>query len=75
MNMTLINEHATNSEESLNSIITKCFLKNVELQNKIEYEVEIDKKIGRPSNNKHMKSSEINNWLSDIFHNKILKLI
>ena len=75
MKMTIINEHFTNSEESLNSIIIKCFLKNVELQNKIDYEVEIDRKIGRPSKNKHMKSSEINNWLTGIFHKKILKLI
>ena len=73
--MMQISEHVANSEESLNSIIIKCFLKNVEMQNKIESEGELSKKIGRPSKYKYMKSSEIKNWLTNIFQKKMLKLI
>ena len=69
------NSKNTNSENSLNSIIINNFLKKVELQNKIENEERIGKKIGRPSNNKPMKSSDINKWLLDIFQKKLINLI
>ena len=69
------NSKNTNSENSLNSIITNNFLKKVEIQNKIENEERIGKKIGRPSNNKPMKSSDINKWLLDIFQKKLINLI
>ena len=69
------NFHHTESENSLNSIITNSFLKKVKIQNKIENEERIGRKIGRPSNNKPMKSSDINKWLLNIFQKKLINLI
>ena len=51
----------TNAENSLNLIIINSFLKNIEKQNKIEKDEVTRRKIGRPSNHKIMKSSDINN--------------
>ena len=65
----------TNSKNSLNSIIINSFLKNIKKQNKIEKDEVTRRKIGRPSNYKNMKSSDINNWLIAIFKNKLVNLL
>ena len=74
-NSTLSLNDGTNSENSLNSIIINSFLKNIEKQNKIEKDEVTRRKIGRPSNYKSMKSSDINDWLKDIFKNKLVNLL
>ena len=63
------------SEDSLNFIIINNFLKNIEKQHKIENDEEVVRKIGRPSNYKCMKSSDIKSWLITIFQNKLINLL
>ena len=74
-NSTLSLNDDTNSENSLNSIIINSFLKNIEKHNKIEKDEVTRRKIGRPSNYKSMKSSDINNWLKAIFKSKLVNLL
>ena len=58
--------------DSLNSIITKTFLEIIEIQHKLDNEEEIKRTPGRPSNFKYMKSTDLKQWIFNLFAKKLL---